>query len=189
MLTSEDGGSRRDEGRVTHGFGREDRGWMMDDGVGEGAGDEGREKFSRKVARFGRKALMGRGLIVRLCKWRGFRGLQLFFTGFHRFFMVFSRDFHAEATWFSWVAKKEVCFLFFYRRDAETRSHKGILPPSFVPHAGLRRGKQMDTDTRRWEKFGTATCRPSRMRCRGFTARATAGRVASPGRRRKDFTS
>jgi hypothetical protein len=85
----------------------------MDDGVGEGSADEGREKFSRIIQRSERKTLIGRRLIMRLCKWRGFRGLQHFFTRFHLFFMVFSRDFHAEAAWFSWVAQKQGVFLFF----------------------------------------------------------------------------
>jgi hypothetical protein len=76
-----------------------------------------REKFSRDIRQFGWKGLIGRRLIARLCKWRGFRGLRLFFTGFHRFFMVFSRDFHAEVRWFSWVVEKQRVFLFFYRGE------------------------------------------------------------------------
>jgi hypothetical protein len=75
--------------------------------------DAEREKFSRYVRQFGWKTLIGRRLIMRLCKWRGFRGLRLFFTGFHRFFMVFSRDFHAEVRWFSWVVEKTWCFFIF----------------------------------------------------------------------------
>jgi hypothetical protein len=72
-----------------------------------------REKFSRDVSQFGRKTLIGKWLIMRMRKWRGFHGLRLFCTGFHRFFMVFSRDFHAEVRWFSRVGEKGRVFYFF----------------------------------------------------------------------------
>jgi hypothetical protein len=90
-----------------------------------------REKFSRNVRHFGRKALIGSGLIMKACKWRGFRGLQLFFTQFSRFFIGFSRDFHAEVWWFSRVRQNGGVFLFFYRGDAD--------PPSLRSFR-LRRG-------------------------------------------------
>jgi hypothetical protein len=55
-----------------------------------------------------------------MSKSRGFRGLQHFFTRFHLFFMVFSRDFHAQVRRFSRVVKNRHVFYFFEQIEQQS---------------------------------------------------------------------